>query len=87
MPYLNQFFLWQITINLIEFDWKLTKFTLSADKIYTGSWQNLTHLPLDNMAAILAYDIFKWMLLNEMIEFRFKFRGQFFIGVQQAIIG
>ena len=29
------------------------------------SWQELTHLPLDKMAAILADDIFKCIFLNE----------------------
>ena len=28
-------------------------------------WRHLTHLPVDNMAAILAYDIFNGIFLNK----------------------
>ena len=51
--------------------------------------QTLTHLHLDKMAAVLAGDIFKCILLMKMIEFRFKFHRNFSqeSSWQQASIG
>ena len=39
----------------------------AALTILDGDWQRLTHLLLDNMAAILADDIFRCIFVNENI--------------------
>ena len=41
----------------------------------------LTHITLDKMAAILTDDTFKCIFLNEMIEFRFEFPWNLYVAL------